>query len=576
MNFEHVTFLSFCDVVDLELSPAWTVVLKIAVDGVAFADLDAKEQELARELFGEAEDIPEAARRVLVWRLGRGSGKTTIASALGVWLMLTASLDAVGPGMQAAVVVVAPGKPTAKLSVNVARELVRRVPSLERLVDDTGDTTEGFTLCRPDGRRVSFVAVAASRGGVTVRGFDIVAIIFDESEFLTSNTEVASGDGFVVSDRDLYAAARPRLHGPAIFISTPWPVENLTAELFDKNFGRPSTALAARGVSRLMRPTDERLARDVAQALIDDPDNALREFQCQAGSRGGQRLFVEGLEDAVVEARPLVTSARQGSTIGIGGDLGLERDSSAVCAVARVEDEYELLEFDEVRPTKEAPLAPGFVIRQRFAPVMRRHASTSITMDGHYRQSAVEHLDAEHLEFVHAPEGSQGKYDSYMFVRNLLRTGKLKIPNVPRLIAQLRAVTATPLPGGGTKITSPRRMGAGHGDIVSALVLACWAAKDDGLPQWATPAGAAGMRAFLTSGLGYAPDENFGKREKGSVGVNRLSPGNWTCFGNPPAFNSEMTASWTGPSGPLRFSPAGAASRDFVKAAIEAQQKNNY
>jgi hypothetical protein len=70
-----------------------------------------------------------------------------------------------------------------------------------------------------------------------------------------------------------------------------------------------------------------------------------------------------------------------------------------------------------------------------------------------------------------------------MFVRGLLRTGKLKIHAVPRLIAQLRAVSSTPIAAGGIRITSPRRVGQAHGDIVSALVLGCWAAKE-GEPSW--------------------------------------------------------------------------------------------
>ena len=35
---------------------------------------------------------------------------------------------------------------------------------------------------------------------------------------------------------------------------------------------------------------------------------------------------------------------------------------------------------------------------------------------------------------------------------------------------------AKPMPGGGTQITSPQRPDGSHGDLVSALVLALWAA----------------------------------------------------------------------------------------------------
>jgi hypothetical protein len=115
-------------------------------------------------------------------------------------------------------------------------------------------------------------------------------------------------------------------------------------------------------------------------------------------------------------------------------------------------------------------------------------------MDAHYRQSAVEHLHAAGLRFDDAPAGQIGKYSSYMLTRAKIREGKLRIPNAPRLIAQLRAITATPMPGGGRKITSPRRAGGGHGDTVSALVCAVWVAA--GSPT--------GKRSSAENAIGWA------------------------------------------------------------------------
>jgi hypothetical protein len=565
-----IPFVAFCErTLGLALSPAWRVLLAIAVDGADPEDLAPDEREIARVLFGEVVDtIPEDVRRVLVWRLGRGSGKTTISAALGVWLLLTADLRAVGPGMLAAVVTVSGGgKPGAKLSVGVARELIRRVPSLERLVSSEGDTSEGFTLLRPDGRKVSFVCVAASRGGTTLRGYDLLALIVDESEFLASNPDATPGDGYSVNDRDLFSAARPRLHGPAIFISTPWPVETLTGELFDKNHGKPGTALAALGTSTFMRPEDERLARDVAQALAADDDDARREYLCEPGTRGGTRLFdPASIDGAIVEGRPLVTAAPAGAGVGCGGDLGLERDSSAIAAVSNDDGDYELLEFDEIKPGKGAPLSPGFVVKAHFAPLMSRHGADACMLDAHYRQSATEHLEAEGKEFVRAPEGHQGKYDSYMFVRGLLRAGKLKIPAVPRLIAQLRAVTSHPQPGGGTKITSPRRMGQAHGDVVSALVLACWHAKESECFGFFSPKGQAGMSRYLSN----EPDNERSVRANRGGGLHPRAQ----AFGYPPLFNSGMTCSWSDdPSEPIRFLPD--ATAEF-KAAAEVCRKDYY
>jgi hypothetical protein len=467
----RVSFVMFCrDVLDLVLTAPWLVLLKVAIDGVQPRELEGEERALARQLFGDVEEIDPRVRRVLVWRLGRGSGKTTIAAALCVYESWTANIDRAGPGQIPTSFLVGPSKPLARIGFTVSRELVRR-SALERYVLDDADTRDGFLMRRPDGRVVAIRSVAASKGGANLRGVDVVVLVLDESEFFAGGDD---GD-YAITDRDQISAVMPRLIGYVLCISTPWPTDNVTSEYFESNVGKPSTALAALGASMLMRPS-EQLADDREREMARDPENAAREYDCESGVRGGNRLFVEGLKEAVDESRPLSITAQEGAIIGCGGDLGLERDSSAIAIVGRLEDVYSLCEFDEVRPAKGQALAPGYVIRGRFAPVMRRHGAHSIVMDAHYRQSAIEHLTVVDLDLEDAPAGQQGKYDSHMFVRSLLRSGKLRLPNSPRLLGQMRAVTATPMPGGGTRISSPRRAGGGHGDVVSALVLSVWQA----------------------------------------------------------------------------------------------------
>lgn len=476
----RATFVEFClGVLGLKLSPAWRVLLRVSVDGVQPRDLDPEERALARELFGDVDEVPESVRRLLVWRLGRGSGKTTIACALAVYVMLDADLSRVGPGMLAAAVVVGPTRATAKLSVRVARELFRQSPKLERLVLKKADKAEGFRIRRPDGREVAFLAVAASRGGHTLRGYDILAVIFDESEFFTSNDDTGAGTaGYAVSDRDLFAAALPRLIGPAIFISTPWPVETLTSELFEKNYGSPETAFVALGTSLMMRPGDAKLETDVANAMHADEESALREFFCQTSGKGASKLLDPAAVLSCVDAgRPFIASAPPGAVIGCGGDTAFERDSCAIVIVARIGDRFELLEQLELRPTPAQPLVPGPTIA-RFAEVMKRHGVHEFCADAHYRQSVIEHLTEHGLRFVTAPYADpQDKYDSYLALRTIVHSRRLAMPDHPRLVSQMKSVSTKPVARGVTQIVQPRRAGSGHCDSLSALVAAIWHAE---------------------------------------------------------------------------------------------------
>ncbi len=92
LSFER--FLT--EVLRLTLSRPWSVLVRVAIDRIEPHQLDAEDREIARRLFGDVDVIPEDARRVMVWRLGRASGKTTIAAALILWALWTSDLSRVG------------------------------------------------------------------------------------------------------------------------------------------------------------------------------------------------------------------------------------------------------------------------------------------------------------------------------------------------------------------------------------------------------------------------------------------------------------------------------------------------
>ena len=83
----------------------------------------------------------------------------------------------------------------------------------------------GFILRRFDGRRVAVIALARSAGGRSLRGYSLISVLVDESEFTAP-----SSDGAVVTDTDLIAAVMPRLMsgGQLVLASTPWPAESAT------------------------------------------------------------------------------------------------------------------------------------------------------------------------------------------------------------------------------------------------------------------------------------------------------------------------------------------------------------
>jgi hypothetical protein len=467
-----VRFFDFATgVLGFRPTPAQRVYMLVAIDDVALRDLDAADSELARLLFGDIDEVPLAARDVIVLVKGARIGGSYLGGVYLLWRALVADVSGLAPGETATSLVVGPDLRLARQALRYARGAVDSVSELAAMV--VADTTDSFTLEREDGHRVALEALPATRGGSALRGRSLLAVVLTEAAFFRDE------DSGSVNDADVFRAVLPRVlpGGKVLLESTPWLEAGLTYELFRDNHGEPKTALAVHAPTTLMRP-DERTLALVEKERARDPDNASREFDAEFLGGGAGVLFdPSSINAAVDDRRPLVSQAPTGAALGWGADLALVSDSSALAGVARVGERYELLELVERRPTKGAPLKLSTVVAD-FATTLRQHRSASFTADGHVREPAREFADAEKITIEAAPEGREGKWDTYSLVAKLFREGRLRLPRHPRLLAQLRAIVSRPMPGGGYAISSPRRPGGGHGDLVSAFVLAVYAAHE--------------------------------------------------------------------------------------------------
>jgi hypothetical protein len=469
----------FAEVLRLTLTNGQTAFVAVAVDGRLPRDLEAGAiRDAALEMFGDIDELTPLARRTVVAAMGRDSGKTHLAAGIALYKLVTCDLSSVGPGDVGTVAVVAPRERTARIALRRAIALVHRAPDLrKRLVGDP--RKDGFTLRRPDGYVVAFEVFAASRGGASLRGPSFIAVIFDEAAQFRD--ESAS-----VNDEELYAAVMPRVlrDGLVLFLSTPWAEEGLFWKLANENHGAPRTAVVARASTLVMRDHDPDLAMRIAVERARDPDNCAREFDAQFMSTGGSLFFdARSIDDAIDDSLLVpVASLLANEVAGFGGDVGLVTDSSALVGVGAIDTRLRTLAILEKRPERGKPLKLSEVIRD-FAGVLRSFDAREFVADGHAREPAREWAEKEEIEIVARPEGPTAKFDTFVAVREAFRDRRISIPRHARLLAQLRAVTAKPMPGGVWKVSSPRRIGQAHGDLVSALVLAVHAAANgsDGL-----------------------------------------------------------------------------------------------
>lgn len=470
-------FFEFCEkVLGLKLTTGQRVIAKVAFGNYDPIDLTGEEQDLALRMFGGVEKVSPSAKRYIVMRLGRGSGKTTMCSAFAVYTAVVHDIRKVGPGDTPFVIVVAPDRPTAQLSIRMAREMIRSQPALERLV--TSDTADSIQLRRPDGRSVKIEAFAATRGGSSMRGRTIMAFIMDEAEFFLSN-DGSNGRDYSVNDKDIFQALKPRLlrNGKGMLISTPWPVETLMGTMFDESWGKCEKDVAIKAPTILVRGDDPDIVAMVEEELAKDPENARRELFCELdGLSGGEFFDVNALKSSIhkVELEDFPIGPHPEWPVAVGCDLGFTGDSSAICVVQFDGKNYRQVHLEEFRPKPGKPLKPSEVIG-KFAEIAKRYGAQGVVADGYYREALREQLESYNLVVFNAPEGTKGKADVFQRSRAVLHEGHCLIPDVPicrRMIAQAKMVVSRPAPGGTTTIRIPRKIGMGHGDLVSAWTLA--------------------------------------------------------------------------------------------------------
>jgi hypothetical protein len=293
-----------------------------------------------------------------------------------------------------------------------------------------------------------------------------VGFILEEAQFFNSDP----GGRYIVNDRDVYNAMTPRLMPGAVglFVSTPWPSENLMSEMVEKNFGHPVTSLSAKAPTSLMRPDRPELAKMIEEMRERDPDNARREFDCDTTAVMTGSFFDQSALDRSVEDEVKVLDPRIYQT-ACCIDLAFKSDSSVICIVQYDGNSFNMVHLDEIIPREGIPLKPSEVLAH-FADTAKAFGCRYVLTDGHYREAAREAFQAAGISVLPVPEGASGKLDMYLRAKSMLDEGRVKVSSNKRFHHQARMVRAVPTQGGNLTIKTPRRTGLGHGDLVSAWV----------------------------------------------------------------------------------------------------------
>lgn len=480
------TFIGFCIWLGVTLHPGQAEFARVAYDHSVPVDRD-----LASQLFGpiDFDNLPVGVRDVVAAVCGGRGGKSYVLVALRlVWGMLVRDLSSLAPGQRAVALVVAPNDELRQEVVNYALGAFRSKPELAQLLrlprgTKEDDAVSEFTIKRLDGKFVTFRGGVATAGGYGGRGKSLTDFAMDEGAFFRDKSAK-------VNDEDIFKAASPRVlpGGQSIIASTPWAEAGLLYETWRENFGKPSTALVAHAPTTTLNGSAW-VARLVAREVRKDPDNADREFFAKFMVGGTTVFYAPTLIEAMIDEQLSVDVPREcmpGERASAGGDLGFRSNSSALAIAHETrEGSIALAELVEEQPEPGKHLKPRKVIAN-WAVRLKHHGVDAVMADQHYIDVAHEDLGEEGVTVFDAPASPD---EVHVRCRQLMRSGKLKIPKIPRLIQQLKEVQGRPLPGGKMQIIMPRWAKGAHGDLAAAYVLSVWMLVTNTKPAPPPPTG---------------------------------------------------------------------------------------
>ena len=417
-------------------------------------------------------DFYATNKRQLVLRVGRRGGKSSslcrIAVAEALW-----GNHKIPAGDIGVVAIISVNK-------NQAAERIRTIEAILKAIKvpyrRAGDCIE--LQHRPVKLEVFAASVMASAG------FTSICVIADECA-LWRNQEGSANPAEVILK--FIRPTMATMPNARMFLSSS-PFATLDAHHIAFEIGDSDQQIVRHAPTWVANPT---LSEQDTHKLEPDHLEWLRQFAAVPMSAGSSAFFdAHAVDKAVDSSLFLPLKPTPGDAVSAGGDFAFRSDSSALAIAYRRGDIYIAAELLELRPEPNAPLKPSKVV-ETFAEVLKRHQCSFLVADNHYRQSIAEHLETYDLSFTIAPEGAKGNQEVFVRFRRLLHDGLIRLPKHDRLINQLKQVVSVPTAGGGLSIRQPRQQGGGHGDIVSALVLACFFAGGTQLeevkPRYGTP-----------------------------------------------------------------------------------------
>jgi hypothetical protein len=418
--------------------------------------LTPKQRELLEEV--------ERGNLLHVWALGRRSGKTLLGALIGLWFCLLRD-DLAGAAYvrrreRRYCVAVATNLRQARLFVHAAHSIVEGSPLLAGMLESVTEDDISFK------NRTTLAALpCTSRGG---RGLSVMALLLDEcAHMLDTDGNQAAGP--------IYRSLAPSVaqfgaDARVIVASSPYGTDGFFADLFESVArGELPDAVCAQFGTTMMRPNFDMAA--LLQEQRRDPDGFRAEYEAQFVPPGGSFMDANRIADAVARKRELSPGQVTAPVAAI--DLAFRRDASALVIAGRDRDDPLRLRLVLARswtPKPGLPLSPTAVIGE-VADLCRRHGVGHVFTDQHYSETAREGLGRRGFQVTVVSTNAESKSTAFADLKGRIYEGGLELYEHDDLLAELRRIETVSTPGAAS--VRIRRLGSSHGDLATALALAC-------------------------------------------------------------------------------------------------------
>jgi hypothetical protein len=446
----------------LNLSLAQRTALKAACG----EPLDDDERSTFRTLTGTwfADPRPGGYQRVAICA-GRRSGKTVhVAAPLAVSALLSRCDDLLAPGERGRVLLIGP-------TLDHVRQLLDGIAGvLDRLGVAFRRTEREI---EPIGLRT--IAVATVADAVAVRSGTALLAIVDEAALLPSE------EGAAGRDVDVLASITPALAttgGRLILTSSPWGEAGALFDTFAAFWKKTSSAtLAMRGATWLWHPA---LSEQKCHDLEPDRRTFDREYGAQFGHNSD--AFISGGRRAIlpsVDRGRLVNIPQAGVQYVCAVDAAFRRDRFVI-AIAHREMRNrpdstlaDVTVVDYVRvlvPTPDKPIDFTRAIEEVAATAKRFNRATVLhdSFSSDALASALKSRGIRAQECPMHPAAQAARFD--LLLSKLRSPDELRLPDDPRIVAELVDLRIKLHSGGRVEIAAPQRRGH-HDDIADALAL---------------------------------------------------------------------------------------------------------